>query len=165
MKKPSVYFDTSFFSALHYSGRVLECIHRQVKTQEWWRHERRHYELWNSNIVERELSNGVFRDQLQSLAAAKRIRYLVRTVAVDQIMRNYLALKIVPENKFADAYHLAFCAVYEMDYLMSWNYAHLANPEVQVLLMKENTKTGLKTPKLVTPDSIPQKRFGQELMP
>lgn len=98
MAKPSVYFDTSFFSALHYSGRVLECIHRQVKTQ-------------------------------------------------------------------ADALHLAYCVAYEIDYLMSWNYAHLANPEVQVALIKEKSKKGRKTPRLVTPDSIPQKRFGQHVMP
>jgi predicted nucleic acid-binding protein len=163
MKKQSVYFDTSFFSALHYSGRVLECIHRQAKTQEWWRHERRNSDLRASAVVEEELAAGLYRDQKYACAAVRRLRYLAYKREVDEIADLYVKLKVVPEGKPADAAHLAFAVAYRIDYLMSWNFAHLANPEVQVRLEKENKRLNLRTPKLVTPDSIPQKRFGQEI--
>jgi len=64
-------------------------------------------------------------------------------------------------QEFNDALQMALAVVNEVDYLLSWNYAHMANPNVQRGLETFNHKRGLKVPLLVTPESIPQRRLGE----
>jgi hypothetical protein len=56
---------------------------------------------------------------------------LVIDRTVDDLVDELLALRIVPETKPGDAVQMAVAAAHEMDYLLSWNYAHLANPIAQ----------------------------------
>ncbi len=62
---------------------------------------------------------------------AKRLPQLQVTAAVERLADELLALGIVPEQKGGDSIQLAVAATYECDYLLTWNYAHLANPVVQ----------------------------------
>jgi hypothetical protein len=71
--------------------------------------------------------------------------------------------KIVPPNKLADADQLAIAAVHGIDYLLTWNYAHMANPVVQARLEKLCEASNLIAPLMVSPESIPQVRFGQSI--
>ncbi|MDR3247466.1 MAG: hypothetical protein LBT39_01655 [Treponema sp.] len=66
---------------------------------------------------------------------------MIRTLSTgtDEIAANitllsdaYLDLGIIPPSKIADAFHVAYATVFQMDVLLSWNFKHLANPlEVQ----------------------------------
>jgi predicted nucleic acid-binding protein len=161
-RKPSVYLDTSFVSALHYRGSHLECQVRGQQSQEWWLNERKYFDLVASEITESELEAGHFRRQSQALAEIRRVRYLVGCKNVSTIANTLLQGRIVPENKPYDAMQLAFCIHYEIDYLLSWNYAHLANPEVQRQLERRSYTSKWVVPLLVTPETIPQVRFGAE---
>jgi hypothetical protein len=58
---------------------------------------------------------------------------------------------------------MAVSAAHEMDYLLTWNYAHLANPNAQVKLEAICQRLGLQAPLLASPETIPQARFGQTL--
>jgi hypothetical protein len=71
--------------------------------------------------------------------------------------------KIVPANKEGDAAQLAISAAHGVDYLLTWNYAHLANPVVQAQFGNLCEVLGLWVPLLVSPESIPQVRFGQSV--
>ena len=71
--------------------------------------------------------------------------------------------KLVPPNKTGDAAHLAIAAAHRMDFLLTWNYAHMANPIVQTRFDAMCAAAGLVAPLLVSPESIPQVRFGQSI--
>lgn len=50
-----------------------------------------------------------------------------KTDEIEYLANKYIEEKIIPEKKFMDAYHIAVCVVNGIDYLVSWNYKHLAN--------------------------------------
>jgi len=66
-------------------------------------------------------------------------------------------------GKPGDAYQLAFAVAYGMDYLLSWNQAHLANALTQVRLRELASERNWRCPLLVTPDTIPRAALGQAL--
>jgi hypothetical protein len=93
----------------------------------------------------------------------RRLRYLRVTKAARDVVQDILRGKIVPVNKAADAAHLAISAVHRIDYLLTWNYAHMANPAVQARFDQLCQAVNLTAPLMVSPESIPQVRFGQSL--
>jgi len=163
MKNPSVYLDTSIISAYWDKGKAASIAARREKTRDWWNHERRHFELWASAGAENELRTGKFPHQTECLRMVKRLRYLPIDGRVDELVDELLALRIVPETKPGDAIHMAVAAAHEVDYLITWNYAHLANPIAQDRLRALCLKRNMRVPLLVSPESIPSVRLGQTI--
>jgi hypothetical protein len=161
MATPSVYFDTSTVSAFWYEGADVAMLARRLKTHEWWDTERRHFKLWASDFGEAELEVGSFPRQIECLQMIRRLRFLRITADVHGVATKILDNGIVPRNKIADAGHLAVSAVHGVDYLLTWNYAHMANPIAQSKLDRMCLDLGLRAPLLVSPESIPQIRLGQ----
>lgn len=162
-RKPSVYLDTSFVSTMHYVGRDLECQFRRGCSREWWTEERKHFDVVTSKITQKELAAGEYLRQKQALAEISKVRFLQSSKEVIDVANVLLDLAVVPRNKPYDAMQLAFCIQYEIEYLLSWNFAHLANPEVQRILERKSRDFRWFVPLLVTPESIPQVRFGADL--
>jgi hypothetical protein len=71
--------------------------------------------------------------------------------------------RLIPDTKPGDAFQMALAAAHEVDYLLTWNYAHLANPIAQERLETLCTKLDLRVPLLVSPETIPQVRFEQAI--
>jgi hypothetical protein len=72
------------------------------------------------------------------VGAPERVHALMRTtfagtallplsLEADELAAAYLAQKVVPLDYEDDAYHVAVCTVARLDYLVSWNFKHLAN--------------------------------------
>lgn len=163
MKKPTVYLDTSIISAYWDKAKDVSAAARREKTRDWWEYERRYFELWTSMGVENELHTGRFPHQIECLRMVRRLRHLVIDRTVDDLVDELLALRIVPETKPGDAVQMAVSAAHEMDYLLTWNYAHLANPIAQERLRAVCLKRRLRVPLLVSPESIPSVRLGQTI--
>jgi hypothetical protein len=77
--------------------------------------------------------------------------------------RKSLGSESFPAKEEMDASHLAIATIHEMDFLLTWNYAHLANPVVQAGLIKLWESADLVATLMVSPESIPQVRFGQSI--
>ncbi len=131
MKKPTVYFDTSVISAYWYEGADVAMLARRLHTREWWELERKHFALWASAFGEAELQAGHFPRQVDCLKMIRRLRYLPVTTAVRDLLEELVERGLVPPTKAGDAAHLAVSASHGIDYLLTWNYAHMANPTVQ----------------------------------
>ena len=58
---------------------------------------------------------------------------------------------LMPKEDFGDAFHTALTSFYKIDYLLTWNYAHLANEHKQEHLRVINTRLGLFIPRITTP--------------
>ena len=134
---------------------------RRFHVREWW--DRRHFELWTSAVAEVELRAGTYHHQDDCLRMVRRLRYLPATSAVRDLKVEIVRLGLVPPTKEADAAHLAMAATHSTDFLLTWNYAHLANAAVQSRLEAVCEGWGLRVPLMVSPESIPQVRFGQSI--
>jgi len=160
---PSVYLDTNILSYLHYSGHDILTISRHIMTRDWWENERQNFRLYSSRITMRELETGKYEAQTAAVAQVRRIVFLSVTDKVSAMATIYLNKRLVPESKRADGLQLALATVYGVDYLLSWNHAHLIKWETQKMLLEINSHFGYGSPLLVTPENIPQVRMGQRI--
>jgi hypothetical protein len=136
---------------------------RRLHTREWWDAERKHFDLWASKVGEAELSDGAYPRQAECVKMIRRLPYLPISSEVTDLLEELLERKLVPPNKPGDAAHLTISTSHQIDYLLTWNYAHMANPVVQKGLESLCEKIDLVVPLIVSPESIPQERFGQSI--
>ena len=160
---PSVYLDSNVFSYLHYGGGDVMIVAKRIMTRDWWDNERRYFRLFSSVMTMKELEAGLYRAQEAAIAENRRLVFLVPTMKVKTMAHLYLDNDLTPPNKSGDAFQLAFASCHGIDYLLSWNHAHLAKPETQTKLFGINKRFGYRTPLLVTPETIPKARLGQDI--
>lgn len=163
MKKPTVYLDTNVISSYWYEGTEILSQGRRIATREWWETERQFFTLWVSDVTEDELEAGKYPRQVETLAMARRLRYLPMLEEVYELAEQLVAENVVPTSKPGDALQMAVATVHGIDYLLTWNYAHLANPLAQQQLERCCREAKLRCPFLVSPETIPKAALGQIL--
>jgi hypothetical protein len=132
-------------------------------TRDWWDTERQHVTLWVSDVTDDELEAGSYPRQVEALAMARRLRYLPMLREVYEFAELLVTENVVPMSKPGDALQMAVAAVHGVDYLLTWNYAHLANPVAQRQLERCCREANLRCPLLVSPETIPKSALGQTL--
>lgn len=163
MPKPSVYLDTNIISAYWYEGDDVMSVARRIQTREWWESERLHFQLWVSITTLNELQAGKFPRQTDCVRTARRVSRLPINKATYAVSRELLKTGMLPSSKPGDAMQMAIAAAHEVDYLLTWNYAHLCNPLAQAKLEGICQAMHLRAPLIVSPESIPQVRWGQTI--
>jgi len=125
----TAYIETTIPSL--YTGRPAQRLveaARQNLTRIWWDQYRHEFDLFCSQTVLDECSEG------DSEMASKRVEILAGipllelTDDVIPIAQMLLAKQIIPEKAADDAIHIAVSSVHRIDYLVTWNCKHLANP-------------------------------------
>ena len=162
-RKPTVYLDTNIASVMCYRGSNIATLHQQIVTREWWETEREFFRVLASVFTEGELRQGSYLGQEQAIRLVCRLPYLPFTTAVRRCAELYLDEHLIPPEYPGDAVQLAFATVHVVDYLLTWNYAHLANVDTQRKLQRVNSRQGWRTPYLVSPESIPRVALGQTI--
>ena len=61
---------------------------------------------------------------------------------------------IVPTKAAEDALHIAVATVNGVDYLLTWNCRHIANPEMQRGIAEYLDQSGLFLPFICTPEEL-----------
>jgi len=64
----------------------------------------------------------------------------------------YIRHRVMPGPLTGDALHMAVASLNEMDYLVTWNIRHLANPNKIQHVAAINRRLGLFNPDVVTPE-------------
>jgi len=152
--KRKVYLETSVISYLtaRPSKTILGAAHQQI-TLAWWELRYR-YELLISESVMRECAAG------DPIAAQKRLAVLadLPLLLIDElalsIASELVQNKIVPAKAAEDALHIAVATVYGVDYLLTWNCRHIANPEMQREISGFLEQKGLYLPFICTPEEL-----------
>ena len=54
----------------------------------------------------------------------------------------------------ADAFHVAFASVHAVDYLLTWNYRHIANAERLPAIKAFLSDNGFAIPNVCTPEEL-----------
>lgn len=150
----AVYLDASFPSACVTDRTDARSQSRRQTSLEWWETQRRFHELYVSQEVIRELSSPEFprREQAQALIAG--IPLLEIDDEVAGIAAIFVREYLMPAPAVGDAVHVAVCAIHEIDFLLSWNVRHLANPNKTSHLQAICRRLGLVPPTIITPDLL-----------
>jgi len=61
---------------------------------------------------------------------------------------------MVPTQAAEDAPHIAVATVHAVDYLLTWNCRHIANPEMQRGIAEYLDRIGLYLPFICTPEEL-----------
>ncbi len=94
--------------------------------------------------------------------APERVRELMRasfdvedvldvSVEMEELAAAYMAQKVVPAAFADDAQHVAVCSVARLDYLVSWNFKHLANVRRESGFNAVNLLQGYPPVRIVAP--------------
>ena len=153
--RPKVYLETSFMFYL--TGRETtdqKIASEQAYTRKWWEVERPQCRVFTSSFVIQE-SNG--RDPEYVERRNEKIAETEVLQTEDELIFTIAAKllegKALPKDETTDAYHIATAAVHGMDYLLSWNCRHLANPQTYPKTKKIVESFGLICPSIITPRS------------
>ena len=150
MKK--VYVETSILSFLCAEpSSIKKTAELQRATLDWWMNHRHKYEVYVSSEVMIEIGKGDpehARLRLEKAAELKRIMSL----ADDQALAKELTDRgLLPRKATIDASHLAIAVRTNMDYLLTWNLKHLANPIALPLVYDYLRRTFRHVPLITTP--------------
>ena len=88
------------------------------------------------------------------LELLKGFTILDATQRVEELTTAYIASLQLPERAIADAAHLAFASAHGVDYLLTWNCAHIASAVVRRRVRALNEKLGAVTPVICTPEEL-----------
>ena len=154
--RPKTYIETTIVSYLTAwpSRDLVRAAHQQV-TREWWA-TRDGFELFLSQFVLDEAAAG------DELAAALRLE-AVRDVALLDVTEDAIVLAGglvsgggLPAKARVDALHVAMAAVHGMDFLLTWNCAHIANAATRARIEDLCRAAGFEPPIICTPLELPK---------
>jgi predicted nucleic acid-binding protein len=146
---PTVYIDTTIPS--YYVDRRESLRVHSDRTRVWWNEESGLYQVFASPLVIRELEEGDFPGKAEALRLMREMPLLAPNPDIASIVREYLENHLMPRSDDRDAWHLAFASFYKMDYLLTWNCAHLANVNKRRHITRINQTLGLYVPIVTTP--------------
>ncbi|MBK8637074.1 MAG: type II toxin-antitoxin system VapC family toxin [Chromatiaceae bacterium] len=154
MTKRKVYVETSVISYLtaRPSKNVIEAGHQQSTYLFWDR--RKEFELSASELVLTECAAGDPEAASKRLAALHGIPLLEITLQSIEIAKELVATDIVPAKASEDALHISIATVHFVDYLLTWNCRHIANPEIQARIAENFRGKGLLLPFICTPEEL-----------
>jgi hypothetical protein len=127
---------------------------RQQLTKDWWDLKRANHELFTSQVVLDEITDGEAGMAQQRLDLMAAIPLLDLTDEANSLTKAILASGLLPAEADRDAAHIALATVHEMDVLLSWNCRHIANAAIQARLRRLAEKAGFALPVLCTPDEL-----------
>ena len=153
--KSTLYLETTIPS--YYTARpvrdVIVLAHQEI-TRTWWEQRLSLFDVYISPVVLEEARQGdpdAARRRLDMLTA---FPILEATPDIERLAETYMTQLALPGKALRDAAHLAFACGYELDYLVTWNCAHIANAELRRRLMAINAALGLQTPIICTPEEL-----------
>ncbi len=127
----------------------------QETTRTWW-NRRGRVELFVSQAVVDEASQGNAVAAARRLAFLEGISVLGLNAEIDAIANQLLRANAVPAKARIDAVHIAVAAINHMEYLVTWNLAHIANAAIRGRIEQTCRGAGLRAPVICTPEELPE---------
>lgn len=148
--KLSLYLETSVIGAYLDNGDPF----RRDLTIRWFERELSEYRPCISLLVRRELERieEPHRGGYLKLLGGLHDVELVDEVAI--LAEGYISRGIFHRKFMADAVHVALASFHKIDYLVTWNFGHLANVRKQARIRLFNTAAGFFSPAIVTPEFL-----------
>lgn len=153
--KPTVYLETTVFGYLAMRvSSVLRVAANQQTTREWWENHRQRFDLFVSRFVVDECSDG------DPVAAEERLVYLegIPLLQLSDDVNSLAELLLndvpLPEKAGIDALHITVAATNGIQYLLTWNCKHIANPHLRPRIEGLCRDLGYEPPVICTPQEL-----------
>ena len=152
--KRKIYIETSVISYLtaRPSKTIVGAAHQQL-TLAWWM-QRSEYELFISQAVWQECAAGDADAAQKRIAALEGISVLSVTEDMMRMAQSIIAQGIIPLKAIEDAIHIAVSTLHRVDFLLTWNCRHIANPVIQEKIASYLEQQGLFLPIICTPEEL-----------
>lgn len=153
--REQIYVETtviSLFTARMSSDLVKAA--RQKMTEEWWEKILPKYDCVISPYVLQEIRNGDPEAAKKRMAAANPFSLLATSDFAEELAQEYFKKSGIPKRSILDCYHLAVAAANGVDFIVSWNFKHIANPTIRRIFRGINDKHGLISPEISTPEEM-----------
>jgi len=151
MKRNSkVYLDTSVLSAL-FDDKNPE---RKNLTRIFF-NQTENFQIFISDLTLAEIERTVnvqLKRKLQKLV--DKFDVVKTNEDVERVAEEYIKQGEVPEGYPEDAYRIALTVIYEMDYLLSWNFRHIVRKRTIDVIRMVNTLHGLRQVEIMAPPEI-----------
>lgn len=153
--KPTVYIETTVVSYLtaRPSRDLIIAAHQQI-TVEWWDQVLPRVDPFVSELVLAEIGKGDPQAASRRMERTKGIPLLEFFSEIYELGRQYFDVLGLPDKALADAYHVAVATWHGVDYVVTWNCAHIAGGRVERIIGELNADLGLRTPILCTPEEL-----------
>ncbi len=150
-----VYIESSVISYLAARpSRDLVAAARQAMTEQWWTRRRYAFELCISELVLDEISRG----DAEQASARKAIVGALPVLEVDpqaiELGEKLIENTPMPARAVADALHVATATVNGADFLLTWNFRHLANADLAWRFYDYLWTCDLVPPIICTPEEL-----------
>ena len=148
--KQTLYLETSVVGAYLDNGEPF----RRDLTIRWWEHELSEYQVFSSILVQREIERFAEPHRSGYLNLIRPLEKLDIAEEVAILAEGYVERGIFHRKYIADAVHVALASFHKIDYLVTWNFGHIANVRKQARLRLFNTTAGFFSPVIVTPEFL-----------
>jgi hypothetical protein len=153
--KPKVYIETSVVSYLTARpSRDLIVAANQQSTNEWWKERKGSFEVFISPLVEEEAGGGDPDAAENRLKALRGIPLLTLSQEALMFSKQLLAEGSLPQKAAEDAMHIAIATLNGMDYLLTWNFKHIANASVRWKIERICRESGFEPAVICTPQEL-----------
>jgi hypothetical protein len=123
-------------------------------TREWWELHRSRYDLYTSEVVLEEAADG------DAVMAQVRLNLLAGIPLLDihdqvtDLAEELIQKAILPSVAAREAIHIASAAVHHMQFLLTWNCKHIANPHMRERIRTCFSRHGVDLPVICTPEEF-----------
>jgi len=151
----TVYIETTIlvYLASWPSSRV-QIAERQKNTHRWWHESRKSFRCLSSELVRLECQAGDPGQARERLKYLEQLEMTEITLAAEELAEVFVKRGPMPSSSIADAVHLACAAMAQADVLLTWNCAHLANPDLLGSLRPLADSLGYCLPRVCTPEEL-----------
>ena len=153
--KPTAYIETSVVSYLTAwpSRDVVIAAYQQV-TREWWHNARDRFDLVASELVIDEAGAGDADAARARLEELKAVTLLEATEGAAELRQRLLDLEAVPRKAAEDAAHDAIAVTNGVDYLVTWNFRHIASAAMRSRIERVCREAGYEPAIICTPNEL-----------
>ncbi|MBI5215188.1 MAG: type II toxin-antitoxin system VapC family toxin [Ignavibacteriae bacterium] len=153
--KQKLYLETTIPSYLTStpSRDLVVAAHQQI-TREWWEKRREHFDIYISELVLEEAKAGDETAAAKRLDVLKLFPLLEVTNEVNELAKELLITRTIPQKAARDAAHIAYATIHHMNFLMTWNCVHIANAVIIQSVAKICRRYGYELPFICTPEEL-----------
>lgn len=153
--KPKIYIETSIVSYLTARpSHDIRVVANQHITIEWWDIRRSNFDLFISEFVIAEATLGDPEAAQKRLEVLAEFPELSTTNEARDLAKTLITGGPIPAKAEVDALHIAVAAMNGIDYLLTWNCAHIANAIMRPKIEAICRQRGIEPPMICTPQEL-----------
>jgi len=153
--KPSLYIETSVIGYLaSWPQENVTIAGHQNTTRVWWLTAAERFDLFVSQLVVRECSEGDSSAVTERLNSIQAIPVLPITSQAESLALALIDGHAVPESQPNDALHIALASAHGVEYLVSWNFRHIVNASLRPAIERICRDCGWNSPIICTPEEL-----------